>query len=159
MDGDAFFEELYRNTREALFKYLCGLNELDGWVEDILQDTYFEAYKQRKMLEIHPNPTGWLYKTAHNFYRNAKRRRDNRNLSLEIVSEERISVTEGYYEYIEWLMIIQGSLRDKDSQLLRKYYLEGHSVREMAKEFNLTEENIRVKLARIRKQIRAILIR
>lgn len=158
-DEEAFFEELYLNTKEALFKYLCGLNELNSWAEDILQDTYFEAYKQRKMLEIHPNPAGWLYKTAHNLYRNAKRRRDNSNLSLEIVSQERISDTEGYYEYIEWMITIQESLQDKDSQLLRRFYLEGYSVREMAKEFHLTEENIRAKLTRIRKQIRTRLTR
>lgn len=156
VDREAFFEELYLSTREALFRYLCNLNGMDGWAEDILQDTYFEAYKNCEMLIIHPNPAGWLYKTAHNLYRNARRRRDNCNLSLDLVSEKHVAAAEGYYECMEWGITIQGLLREKDSQLLHKYYLEGYSVREMAKEFNLTEVNIRAKLARIRKRIKTL---
>ena len=155
VDREAFFEELYLSTKEALFRYLCNLNGMDGWVEDILQDTYFEAYKKCEMLLIHPNPAGWLYKTAHNLYRNARRRRENCNLSLDTV-EENIAAAEGYYDFTEWRMTIQGLLQEKDSQLLHKYYLEGYSVKEMAKEFNLSEENIRAKLTRIRKRIKGL---
>ncbi|MCH5275221.1 MAG: RNA polymerase sigma factor [Lachnospiraceae bacterium] len=156
-DDEAFFEELYLSTREALLKYLYSFGGLDGWGEDILHDTYFEAYKRREMLAKHPNPSGWLYQTAHNLYRNAKRRRDNCNLSLDIVPEtECISEAEEYYKYIEWSVIMQSLLREKDRKLVIRYYIEGYSVREMAKEFNLTEENIRVKLTRIRKKMRSL---
>lgn len=156
MDEEMFFEELYLNTRETLLKYLCSLGGPSGWAEDILQDAYFEAYKRRQMLFIHPNPAGWLYKTACNLYRNAGRRRDNCNISLDVVQEIHTFAEEAHYEYVEWHITIQGALREKDGQLLRRYYLEGYSVREIAKEFNLTEENIRVKLTRIRKQIRTL---
>lgn len=156
MDEEMFFEELYLNTREALLKYLCSLSGPNGWAEDIVQDAYYEAYKRREMLLGHPNPAGWLYKTACNLYRNAKRRRDNCNISLDVVPETQTIAEETHYEYVEWCITIQGALREKDGQLLRRYYLEGYSVREMAKEFNLTEENIRVKLNRIRKQMRSL---
>lgn len=156
-DDEAFFEELYLSTREALLRYLCSFGGLDGWGEDILQDTFFEAYKRREMLARHPNPIGWLYQTAHNLYRNAGRRRDNCNLSLDIVPEEAcISKAEEYYKYIEWRVIIQGMLQEKDRKLIIRYYVEGYSVREMAKEFNLTEGNVRVKLSRIRKQMKSL---
>lgn len=156
MDEETFFEKLYLNTREALLKYLCSLSGPNGWAEDILQDAYFEAYKRREMLLMHPNPAGWLYKTACNLYRNAGRRRDNCNISLDAAPEAHTFVEETHYECVEWRITIQGALREKDGQLLRRYYLEGYSVREMAKEFNLTEENIRVKLTRIRKQMKSL---
>lgn len=157
MDCEAFFEELYLSTREALLKYLCSFSGLDGWGEDILQDTYYEAYKRREMLARHPNPAGWLYQTARNLYRNARRRRDNYNLSLDIVPEgECISRAEEYYKYIEWNVTMQELLREKDRKLVSRYYIEGYSVREMAKEFNLTEANIRVRFTRIRKQMKSL---
>ena len=156
MDEETFFEELYLNTREALLKYLYSLGGPNGWVEDILQDAYFEAYKRRKMLLMHPNPAGWLYKTACNLYRNAGRRRDNCNISLDVVPEIHTFAEETHYECVEWRITIQSVLQEKDGHLLCRYYLEGYSVREIAKELNLTEENIRVKLTRIRKQMRSL---
>ena len=87
MEENAFFEQLYRNTREALLQYLKRVSGREDWAEDILQDTYLEAYQHRGMLMAHPNPAGWLYKTALNLYRNEGRKKENANLSLEAVPE------------------------------------------------------------------------
>ncbi len=156
MEENAFFEQLYRNTREALLQYLKRVSGREDWAEDILQDTYLEAYQRRGMLTAHPNPAGWLYKTALNLYRNAGRKKENANLSLEAVPEGAVSWGESRYESAEWRLTMEESLEEKDRRLLGRYYLEGYSVREIAEEYQLTEGCIRVRLLRIRRRIRVL---
>ena len=154
MEEEEFFEELYRNTQPALLEYLKKLKGAESWAEDILQDTYLEAYRRRDMLMEHPNPAGWLYRTARNLYRNMVRKKENHNFSLETVSQSVFLTEEPRYGSAEWRLAAEGLLPERDRRLLRLYYLDGYSIREIAGTLHATEGSVRVRLLRVRRRVR-----
>ncbi len=149
------FREFYFNTYAALHKYIrkMGVSEIEA--EDIAQEAYCKAYGCRDKLRCHPNPTGWLYKTAYYIQRNQSRRMENHTISLELVREADLkSVIRCGYESVEFAILIKEVLSEKDRELIYKYYLEGYKGAEIAMQMGISEENFRVKMSRIRKKMR-----
>lgn len=60
----------------------------------------------------------------------------------------------GDYEIVEWQMLMRWALSEDDSQLIQRYYLEGYSGAEIAAQLGTSEENVRMKLSRIRRKMR-----
>lgn len=149
------FGEFYSVTHDALYRYIWGKMGTDVMIEDIMQETYYKAYENREMLESHPNVVGWLFKTANFIVRNQKRKKDNQSVSLEKISETaRNLYSYGGYETIEWKMMLEDMLSDKEKELIYLYYQSGYSSAEIARRNGATEGNIRVKLYRVRRKIR-----
>lgn len=154
-DEEKGFGEFYDVTYSALYGYVRGKMGADTSIEDILQETYFEAYKKREKLKSHPKPVGWLFKTADFMIKNWKRRKDNQIVSLEIFSDmsDKLYVCEEY-EKIEWRLMLQEILSETERELVRLHYQERYSSAEIAALYGMTEGNIRVRLCRIRRKIR-----
>lgn len=149
------FRDLYENTYEALYKYVRRMGGNDNVIEDIVQETYCEAYRCREKLCEHPNPSGWLYKTANYIFRNSIRRMENRAVSLEMLEDaDSMPSVRGGYEIVELQLLMQGALSKEDGKLIQKYYMEGYSGAEIAAQLGISEENVRMKLSRIRRKMR-----
>lgn len=142
-------------TYGALYGYVRAKMGADTSIEDILQETYFEAYKKREKLKSHPKPVGWLFKTADFMIKNWKRRKDNQIESLEMLSNmpDKLYVY-GEYEKIEWKLTLQEILSEKEGELVRLYYQERYSSAEIAVLYGMTEGCVRVRLCRIRRKIK-----
>lgn len=149
------FRDFYDNTYEALYKYVRRMGGTDNVIEDIVQEAYCEAYRCREKLYEHPNPAGWLYKTANYIFRNSRRQMENSAVSLETLEDsEGMPCVRGDYEIVEWQMLMRWALSEDDSQLIQRYYLEGYSGAEIAAQLGTSEENVRMKLSRIRRKMR-----
>ena len=152
---DKGFGEFYDATHSALYRYAKGRMGTDNMIEDILQETYYEAYKSREKLKSHPNPVGWLYKTANFIVHNQQRRKDTQVISLELLAETADNLcTYGGYELIEWKLMVQEMLSETESKLIYLYYYERRSSAEIAALYGITRENVRVKLCRIRRKMK-----
>lgn len=153
--GEDTFRDFYYSTYDVLYKYVRRMNGAENLIEDIVQETYCEAYKCREKLYNHPNPVGWLYKTANYIFKNASRRMENNLLSLELIGEsDVIPSIRGGYEAVEWQVLMQDILSQKDSELIYKYYMEGYTSVEIAAQLGISEDNVRMKLSRIRKKMK-----
>lgn len=149
------FREFYFNTYAALYKYIRKMGASESEAEDIAQEAYCKACGCRDKLCHHPNPTGWLYKTAYYIQKNQSRRMDNHTISLELVREADLkSVIRCGFESVEFAIMIKEVLSETDRELIYKYYLEGYKGAEIAMQLGISEENFRVKMSRIRKKMR-----
>ena len=72
-------------------------------------------------------------------------------------SNEEYSYTETYIEErkdIDKLLRKINKLKERDKQIIKMYYYLEKSIKDIAKELNMTETNVKTKLHRIRKKIR-----
>lgn len=151
MHGEDFFQSLYMETYRGLYQYIRRVSRGNNVVEDILQETYFEAYKQQTTLMHHENPKGWLYKTGSLKLRNYMRRQDQQNVQLEMVTE--IEDSKNYYTESEWMLELDKILPEDDRRLLWKYYMEGFTGSELSKQMGISEECIKVRIYRMKKKL------
>ena len=76
-------------------------------------------------------------------------------MALEAVQETEAAmrVTDAY-EAVEVEIMLQNLLPQKEWELLYKYYIEGYSGADIAGQLGISEENVRMKLSRMRKKLR-----
>lgn len=154
-DGKDGFREFYRDTYKKLLGYVSRMEELNESPEDMVQSIYCLAYRDWDRLQLHTNLTGWLYITANHISRNLRRREENNDISLELLDESAIELRiYADYDAVEWKLTAHEILTEKDRAIFDKCYLENHSSSEIAAELGISEENVRMRLSRIRKKMR-----
>ena len=72
---DAAFEQLYTEYVHRLIRYARAQGQSGDVAEELVQDTFHEAYAQLAHLTEHENPGGWLMQTLKNKIRNYDRAR------------------------------------------------------------------------------------
>ena len=63
-------------------------------------------------------------------------------------------MTENSYEKIELELTALAMVSDEEWMLIKKYYLYGATIAELAEAYNITENNMRVRLSRLKKKLR-----
>ena len=58
------FDEMYRRTQAEIYKFIRYRVTDKELAKDVLQETYYVAYKKWDILCEHSNPMGWLINTA-----------------------------------------------------------------------------------------------
>lgn len=124
--------------------------------EDIVQESYCAAYMCWDILKAHPNKAGWLYKTAGYIGGNMRRRKDNQAASLEELQEAGAVplATPDVYGEVELQIVLQKLLPPTEWELLKKYYIEGYGSADIAQQLGISEENVRMRLSRMRRKLR-----
>lgn len=149
------FQEFYIKTYERLLQYVSRMRNGNSMAEDVIQETYCLAYKEWEKLQTHEDPMGWLCVTANHVFQNQKRRMENRNVSYEEMEERYVpGYTEADFNSEEWCLTAQEMLNEKDWQLL-ECYIQEYSSAEIAKRMGISEENVRMRISRIRKRLRS----
>lgn len=101
----------------------------------------------------HPEPKKWLMVTARNkmreLYRKMKR---NASETLEEIPE--LAVEEPDYNEIELELTALSIIDKEDWELIKDYYLIGITTRELAEKYEITENNMRVRLHRLKVKLR-----
>lgn len=143
------FEEIYNRTYKNTLKYiLLHCNNLDD-VNDIIQDTYVEFYKelkkrkffelkeeQRFIIGISKNVLKKYYRLKNNILNLENEEIDtesNVDIELEFITKENVAEI--------WQM-----LKDKDIKIAKTFYLYyglGMKIADIAKELKLSESAIK----------------
>ncbi len=154
-NDEQFFNYLYTDSYLLLKKYVSGkINSNDA--EDILQETYYQAYRNVNILKEHPNPVGWLMLTCKNILKKHTARK-KKDLDKTYIGDtegliNNIPAVDDYdWGYMEELKKI---LSDDTYYLLVKKYVEGYSVEELAKQLNITDGACKMRLKRAKKEAR-----
>lgn len=158
-DREAFREFYLANFTQLvhLIKRLQNgrTEKTDILAEDIAQDCFCLALAEWQMLRQHPNPQGWLVKTAKNLLCNQIRKRENQTMSYEQqVVDARKGVVDCELESVDIMLFLEELLPNVDLKILCQYYISGYSLTEIACMFGMNENTARVKLMRIRKKVR-----
>lgn len=169
MDGtgvnDQFIEELYRNYYEELHRY-CAMQfhfapAYMPTVDDIVQEVFIKAYRNRKELLTHDSKMGWLCITCRNMCRSIVRR-DLRRKELTGVAvplEDCNDYVQRLDDIMRWveqqedrevLDALKQTLTDTEARVYRAYYEAGQSDQEAADHLGMTRVAVRGVLQRIR---------
>lgn len=128
--------------------------------EEIITDTFFVLWKNRDKEIIYLE--AYLAAIARNL---VKEKFKKNNITYNIDDYENVI---NYYDHIELfldkrekldnLKISYKSLSKTEFQILSLFYYSSKSIKDIAKELKLSEQNIKTKLFRIRKKLKKYLI-
>jgi RNA polymerase sigma-70 factor (ECF subfamily) len=74
----AQFEELFHAERDRVFRFLYRLSGNAADADDLLQDSFVAAWRNRMQFQARGSSAGWLLRTAFRLYLNARRKRMRR---------------------------------------------------------------------------------
>ncbi len=119
------FERLLRENRTAVERYVRFKIPVSE-AEDVLQEVYLAAYLGFERLENHDNFKAWIIGIARNKCRDRYREmaRELELVDIESVPEEKLSVGIHGISLKSEVSEALGELSDKDSEILRLYYLK-----------------------------------
>lgn len=152
-EKQAFIESLYREHFDILTRYVFSMVESRVLTEDIVQDTFCEAVKAAGKLYAHPNQGGWLMKTAKNKIKEARRKAGPEGfLCVDDFLPELMNMEERY-SLVELNIIMENIFSEHEWRLFRMYYIMGYTAKELAEIENITENNLKVRMHRLRKRL------
>lgn len=133
--------------------------------EEVAQDSFIKAFNSLKSFRGDSKFSTWLYRIAyHKSLDKLKQFNKIQNFQLiEEVTGDTLDYIENGLEYLmqaERSEIIEkciAQLAETDAAIIGFYYFEGMSVKEIADIIDLTEDNIKIKLYRSRKQLFSLL--
>lgn len=147
------FTEYYRKYFHGVYQYVHRRILNRQMTEDIVQDTFCMAYiKGRDFLE-HSQPQLWLLRTARNkmleLYRKTKYRS-----TVPLEEETERGQEELNYEVKELEVSALATLSVQEWKLVKNHYLYGVTISELAEWEGISENNMRVRLSRMKKRLR-----
>ena len=150
----SYFVDTYQDMAFTIAFRISG-NKQDA--EDIVQESYLKAYRNLSSFRSESKFSTWLYRIVYNTA--VTHARTQMWLTLQ-----ETDITDAFYLYDEQLernikdnetkeivIDILNKLPKGDALLLTLYYMEDHSVKEIAQITALNESNVKVKLFRARK--------
>ncbi len=156
---DRFLRELMEATYERIYTFIDRRQADKDFAEDVVQETFLEAYRKAEVLMDHPNQLGWLYITARNkmLKLNSRKRdfcffEDGEAIYLENLRKE-----DEQYGEIELEEAIKATVGEEEYHMLHDYYLGGYSSEEMAEKYGLESGNLRMRVSRLKKKLRKTL--
>jgi RNA polymerase sigma-70 factor (ECF subfamily) len=138
--AEDFIAQLYNRMYKKL--YLAAYSRLRSFhaAEDITQDVFVLAQEKREELLVHPNPEGWLFDTLKNKIKHELRAK-TRFFAMQGKLEAMWQTTRNSKIGFSQEMI--NCLTEKEHRLMRMIFVEGYSIREVAKKYGLIYDTCR----------------
>ncbi len=146
------FGLLIEKTQARLFRFtlaLCGNRQL---AEDLCQEAYLKAFSRLSTLENGKAFLDWLFQITKNQYLDHVRSKASRTVSTEDepIADESTSSA----DFAEALAVHEAlsQFEPEDRWLLLLVDLEERTYREAAEQLSITEDAVRTRLFRLRKE-------
>lgn len=146
------FDEMYRRTQAEIYKFIRYRVADKELAKDVLQETHYVAYKKWDILCEHSNPMGWLINTAKNKIRELNKSLKKIECEVGLDADE-YTFTEDGYGKSELDLIITKGLTEEEKNRFYKYFLHGYSISELAQLEKISENNMSVRISRLRSKI------
>lgn len=145
--------DLFVRYEPRLGKYLAQMVSDRSSAEDLLQDTFHDAFRAREQLGNVLNPEAWLFAIAHKRALNALRKRRRFQSAWRHLVVTRRLAAEPDYEIGALRDLLNRHLTADDRALLLLRYLYGFDGSELASMTGLSPAAIRQRLARARRRL------
>lgn len=148
------FAGIYEKYYEDIFRYIYREIPHRQMAEDITQDVFYVALKKGEDFLTHSEPKLWLLRTA--WFKMREFHRRMKCWAVEALDEEHweLSVEESCFEEIELELTALAILSEKEWTLIKRYYFGGCPISVLAEEEGITENNMRVRLHRMKKKLK-----
>lgn len=150
---DDKFEEVYKTHFRDIYKYVYRLVQNSEVAEDITQDVFCAALDLGEKFMSHENRRGWLMVATKNKLREM-RRKMRCHVLLPLDEKLELEVGESDFREIDLELTALCVLDREDWELVKDYYLGKTTIKELAKKYGITENNMRVRLHRLKVKVR-----
>ena len=153
------FADLMRAYHAFVYAIVIGIVDNFHDAEEVVQDTFFNAYRGLTQLEDRAKFKSWLAEIARNRARNWLRKRQIDTVPIDDVSEQLLQTQDSPDERLirqeqrELIRRTMETLPQKDREIARAFYLEGASYNELTSTHRLSDKAISFRLLRARQQL------
>ena len=153
------FADLMRAYHAFVYAIVIGIVDNSHDAEEVVQDTFFNAYRGLTQLEDRAKFKSWLAEIARNRARNWLRKQKGNTVSIDEVSEHLLQTEDSPDERLirqeqrELIRRTMETLPQKDREIARAFYLEGASYDELTSTHGLSDKAISFRLSRARRQL------
>lgn len=159
-DSVASFKELYKKYSKQLFLYLFYLTGNYHEAEDLLQETFYQAYKSLHRFKGKSKLSTWLYQIAKHVYSNSKRKPfiKGEHEAVELLTEHSTPETiltekEKYEQLIQSISLLNDTY--KEVIILRT--INDLTYQEIGEVMDRSENWVRVTFYRAKTQLTTIM--
>lgn len=148
----ATFEQLYVETRDALYAYAMGLLRNRESAEDVTAQSYERAYRSRSKIDrARGDARAWLFGIARNTALDELRRRRRQAVPVEPDHVARLAGTDHAADIDGRVALRQAlqKLSPRDRELIALKFYAGLNNREIAAVLSESESSVGTRLGRI----------
>ena len=153
------FTDLMRAYHAFVYAIVIGVVDNPHDAEEVVQDTFFNAYQGLKQLEDVTKFKSWLAEVTRNCARQWLRTQRGETVPLDEVSEAMLQTEDSPDERLtrleqrELIRRTMETLPQKDRDIARAFYLEGASYDELTSAHGLSYNAIAFRLSRAKRQL------
>ena len=153
------FADLMRGYYSLVYTIVIRIVDNPHDVEEVVQDTFLNAYQGLAQLEDSAKFKSWLAEIARNCARQWARKRRINTVSLDEVSEQVLQAQDSpdarleRQEQRELIRRTMETLPQKDRDIARAFYLEGASYNELTSTHGLSDKAISFRLSRAKQHL------
>lgn len=153
------FADLMREHYPFVYAIVTRIVKNSHDAEEVVQDTFLNAYRGLTQLEDATKFKGWLGEIAQNCGRNHLRKQRGDTVSIDEVSEQALQTEDSPEEQLtqqeqrELIHRTMETLPQKDREIAHAFYLEGASYDELTSKHGLSYNAIAFRLSRAKRQL------
>ena len=153
------FTDLMREYYSLVYAIIIKMVKNPHDAEEVVQDTFFNAYRGLIHLEDTTKFISWLGEISQNCGRNWLRKQRGDTVSIDEVSEQILQTADSSDERLirqeqrELIRRTMETLPQKDREIAQAFYLEGASYDELTSAHGLSYSAIASRLARAKRQL------
>ncbi len=153
------FAELMRAYYAYVYTVVIKIVNNPHDAEEVVQETFFSAYRGLPQLEDRSKFKGWLAEIGRNRARNWRRSQKVDTVSIDDVGEHTLQVPDAVDDELiraeqrELIRRAMETLSDKDREIAHSYYLDGASYDELIQTHGLSYKAISFRLSRAKQRI------
>ena len=154
-----YLHALCRDHYPALRKYAYHLGFRGEAVDDWLQETFLVAIRRIDDLRKSANPRSFLIQVLRNVIGHELRSMKYARQIAERLRETEPGPEEGYRDEADPATLYRGLVSDEELRLLIRFYLEGYSQAELARELGIDPGACNMRIQRAKAHLRAAMER
>ena len=151
----AAFSDLFRSVAPKIGRFLAQAVSDRSLADELMQETFLTAWRERASLQDIANPEAWLFAIARNIALNAMRRRRRRTFAFWRLTQERTHAEEDPADAVAVRDFLISHLDPDDRALLLLRYAHGFSSTELAQITGKSPEAVRQQLSRLTRRLAA----
>ena len=153
------FAELMRAYYAYVYTVVIKIVNNPHDAEEVVQETFFSAYRGLPQLEDRSKFKGWLAEIARNRARNWRRSQKIDTVPIDDVSEHTLQHSDAIDDQLirdeqrELIRRAMETLSEKDREIAHSYYLDGASYDELIQTHGLSYKAISFRLSRAKQRL------
>ena len=161
MEKEAYFNSIYKDHKDKIYRICCFYFQDPEDRNDLFQEVLSNIWKGLDRFEGRSKMSTWIYRIAVNtsmaFFKQQFKEVDKRNNYNKEISNEKIDASyEAEQNKIDELHLAISRLNKMEKAIV-SLMLEEVSYKEIADIVGLSENNVRVKIHRIKIKLKSIL--